>query len=80
MPTPLSNIKGILSSLSKISEVFKGENKKWSAKRSVSGVLIGAVVHDVSIQGVTWMNCLMATIAVAPLIASAMEKKYIKTE
>tara|TARA_R110002167_G_scaffold110108_2_gene280396 strand:- start:10641 stop:10883 length:243 start_codon:yes stop_codon:yes gene_type:complete len=80
MPTPLNNIKGIFSSVAKISEVFKGENKKWSAKRSVSGVLIGSVVHDVSVQGITWMNCLMAAIAVAPLIASAMEKKHLKKE
>lgn len=74
----INNLKAILGSVAKISEVFKGENKKWSAKRSVSGVLIGAVVHDVSVQGITWMNCLMAAIAVAPLIASVVEKKYIK--
>ena len=80
MPTSLNNIKGILSSVAKISEVFKGENKKWSAKRSVSGVLIGAVVHDISVQGVTWMNCLMAFIAVLPLVFAAMEKKYLKKE
>lgn len=78
MPTPLNNIKAIASSVAKISEVFKGENKKWSAKRSVSGVLIGAVVMDVTAQGITWENCLMAFIAVAPLIASAFEKKYIQ--
>tara|TARA_Y100001973_G_scaffold99260_1_gene158199 strand:- start:176 stop:418 length:243 start_codon:yes stop_codon:yes gene_type:complete len=80
MPTSLNDIKGALSSVAKISEVFKGDNKKWSAKRSVSGVLIGSVVHDVSIQGVTWMNCLMAFIAVLPLIFAAMEKKYLKKE
>tara|TARA_R100001244_G_scaffold132307_1_gene108019 strand:- start:1880 stop:2080 length:201 start_codon:yes stop_codon:yes gene_type:complete len=66
-----------MSSVAKISEVFKGDNKKWSAKRSVSGVLIGAVVHDVSIQGITWINCLMASIAVLPLIFSSLEKKHM---
>tara|TARA_R110002073_G_scaffold210084_1_gene370631 strand:+ start:1014 stop:1250 length:237 start_codon:yes stop_codon:yes gene_type:complete len=75
---PLSNIKGIVSSVAKISEVFKGENKKWSAKRSVSGVLVGSVVMDVTSQGITWENCLMALIAVAPLIASAFEKRHIQ--
>tara|TARA_R110002020_G_scaffold63770_8_gene169859 strand:- start:578 stop:802 length:225 start_codon:yes stop_codon:yes gene_type:complete len=74
----VSNIKDILGSIAKISEVFKGENRKWSAKRSVSGILAGCVVHDVSIQGITWINCLMALIAVLPLVFSALEKKYLK--
>ena len=74
MPTPLNNIRGIFSSVAKVSEVFKGDNKKWSAKRSVSGVLVGAVMLDVTALGITWENCLMAAIAVAPLIASAFEK------
>ena len=76
MGNPLSNIKGIFSSVAKISEVFKGENKKWSAKRSVSGILVGVVVLDATSSGITAINCLMAAIAVAPLIASAFEKKY----
>ena len=70
MPTPLNNIRGIFSSVAKVSEVFKGDNKKWSAKRSVSGVLVGAVMLDVTALGITWENA----IAVAPLIASAFEK------
>lgn len=78
MANPLSNIESILSSVGKISEVFKGENKKWSAKRSVSGVLVGAVMLDVGNAGITWENCTMALIAVLPLIFSALEKKYIK--
>lgn len=69
------NLKSILGSVASISQVFKGDNKKWSAKRSVSGVLVASVVHDVSQQGVTWMNCLLAFIAVLPLVFSVFEKK-----
>jgi hypothetical protein len=78
MATPLSNIKGIFASVAKVSEVFKGDNKKWSAKRSVSGILVSGVMLDITNLGITWENCLMAFIAVAPLIASAFEKKYVK--
>jgi len=73
--TPINNIKDIFGSLGKISEVFKGDNKKWSAKRSVSGVLVGTVAVDVANVGITWENCFMAFIAVLPLIFSFLEKK-----
>jgi len=70
--TPLNSIKDIFKSVGKISEVFKEgqKQKKWSAKRSIAGVLIGAVVVDVNELGITWQNCLMAFIAVLPIIAS----------
>jgi len=56
----------------KISEVFKEgqKQKKWSAKRSIAGVLVGAVVVDINEVGITWHNCLMAFIAVLPIIVS----------
>ena len=77
MADPITNIKNIFKSVGKISEVFKEgqKQKKWSAKRSVSGVLVGAVVVDVAEKGVIWENCLMAFIAVLPLIFSVLEKK-----
>ena len=70
--SPLSNIKDIFKSFGKISEVFKEgqKQKKWSAKRSIAGVLVGAVVVDVNSFGITWQNCLMAFIAVLPIIVS----------
>ena len=77
MENPLNSIKSIFKSVGKVSEVFKEgqKQKKWSAKRSVSGVLVGAVVIDVTAMGITWENCLMAAIAVIPLIFSSLEKK-----
>lgn len=80
MANPLDSIKSIFKSAGKVSEVFKEgqKQKKWSAKRSVSGVLVGAVAIDISSVGITWENCLMAFIAVLPLIFSSLEKKHIK--
>tara|TARA_B110000091_G_scaffold164440_1_gene175667 strand:+ start:49321 stop:49563 length:243 start_codon:yes stop_codon:yes gene_type:complete len=77
MANPLNSIKSIFKSVGKISEVFKEgqKQKKWSAKRSVSGVLVGAVIVDVTAMGITWENCLMAAIAVIPLVFSSLEKK-----
>ena len=79
MGLPLNSIKSIFKSVGKISEVFKEgqKQKKWSAKRSVSGVLVGAVMIDVTSMGITWENCFMALIAVIPLIFSSLEKKHI---
>ena len=79
MGLPLNSIKSIFKSAGKISEVFKEgqKQKKWSAKRSVSGVLVGAVMIDVTSMGITWENCFMALIAVIPLIFSSLEKRHI---
>jgi len=72
MADPITNIKNIFKSVGKISEVFKEgqKQKKWSAKRSIAGVLVGAVVVDINEVGITWNNCLMAFIAVLPIIVS----------
>ena len=77
---PLNSIKSIFKSVGKISEVFKEgqKQKKWSAKRSIAGVLIGAVVVDVNEVGINWENCLMAFISVLPIIASYFGKEHIK--
>tara|TARA_R110000803_G_scaffold162511_1_gene226101 strand:- start:1056 stop:1301 length:246 start_codon:yes stop_codon:yes gene_type:complete len=72
MVTPLNSIKSIFKSVGKISEVFKEgqKQKKWSAKRSIAGVLVGAVVVDINEVGINLENCLMALIAVLPIIVS----------
>ena len=44
--------------------------KKWSAKRSVSGILVGASITDMAQNGLNWMNIILSFIAVLPLIFS----------
>jgi len=65
-------LKELLKSIGKISDVFKEgqKQKKWSAKRSVSGILVGASVTDMAQNGLTELNIILSFIAVLPLIFS----------
>jgi len=66
----------ILQSIAKISEVFKEgqKQKKWSAKRSVSGILVTASVTDMAQNGLTEYNIILSFIAVLPLIFSVFSQ------
>tara|TARA_R100000773_G_C4204759_1_gene106041 strand:+ start:521 stop:739 length:219 start_codon:yes stop_codon:yes gene_type:complete len=68
--------KQITKALSSISEVFKEgqRQKKWSAKRSVSGVLVAAAVSDMAATGLTELNVLLSFIAVLPLCFTVFSK------
>ncbi len=63
--------------LSSIADVFKEgqKQKKWSAKRSISGVLCAAVISDISINGISWENVLLAFISVLPLCFSVFKNE-----
>lgn len=65
----------LLSSVNSISDVFKEgqKQKKWSAKRSVSGVLCAAAVSDITINGIGWENVALSFIAVLPLCFSVFQ-------
>jgi len=71
----MKGLNKILLSLSSIADVFKEgqKQKKWSAKRSVSGVLCAAAVSDMSINGIVWENVTLAFIAVLPLCFSVFQ-------
>lgn len=66
-------MKNLIKSLGKFSEVFKEgqRQKKWSAKRSVSGVLVTASVTDMANNGLSTYNVVLAFIAVLPLCFTA---------
>jgi len=69
-------LKELLKSIGNISDVFKEgqRQKKWSAKRSVSGVLVMAAVSDMASLGLTEFNVLLSFIAVLPLCFSVFQK------
>lgn len=69
-------LKEAIKSIGKISDVFKEgqRQKKWSAKRSVSGVLVTACVSDMALHGLTELNVLLSFIAVLPLCFSVFQK------
>ena len=69
-------ISSIIKSLGKVSEVFKEgqRQKKWSAKRSVSGILVTASVSDMGINGLSELNVILSFIAVLPLCFSVFSR------
>ena len=69
-------LKELLKSIGKLSDVFKEgqRQKKWSAKRSVCGVLVTASVSDMANNGLTWMNVTLSLIAILPLCFSVFQK------
>ena len=72
----IAAVKEALKAAGKISEVFKEgqRQKKWSAKRSVSGVLVTAAVADMTANGLTELNIILSFIAVLPLCFSVFQK------
>ena len=69
-------VKNLINKIGKVAEVFKeGERqKKWSAKRSVSGVLVTASVSDMATNGLTEYNLILSFIAVLPLCLSVFQR------
>jgi len=69
-------LKKLLENSGKIADVFKEgqRQKKWSAKRSVSGVLVMASVSDMATNGLNEYNVLLSFIAVLPLCFSVFQR------
>ena len=69
-------IKSLLNTITGLSDVLKEgqRQKKWSAKRSVSGLLVTSAVADMSINGLTELNIGLSFIAVLPLCLSVFQK------
>jgi len=69
-------MKNLINQIGKVADVFKEgqRQKKWSAKRSVSGVLITASVTDMANNGLNEFNVLLSFIAVLPLCFSVFQR------
>lgn len=69
-------MRAIAKAVGKISEVFQEgqRQKKWSAKRSVSGVLVSAAVTDMAANGLTELNVMLSFIAILPLCFTVFSK------
>jgi hypothetical protein len=70
------HLTAIAKSVGKVADVFKEgvRGQKWSAKRSVSGVLVTASVTDMATNGLTELNIILSFIAVLPLCFSVFQK------
>jgi hypothetical protein len=55
-----------------ITEVFKtkGDLKRWSAKRTIGGVIALTACNDILANGITWPAVALCAIAVTPLCLS----------
>jgi hypothetical protein len=69
-------MRAIAKAVGKISEVFQEgqRQKKWSAKRSVSGLLVTAAVSDMAANGLTQLNIILSFIAILPLCFTVFSK------
>lgn len=58
-----------------VTEVFKtkGNLRRWSAKRTVGGMIATTACYDVATHGMSWEAVCMCGIAVLPLVVSLVE-------
>jgi hypothetical protein len=58
-----------------ITEVFKtkGDLKRWSAKRTIGGVIALTACSDIMAHGITWPAVALCAVAVTPLCLSLSE-------
>jgi hypothetical protein len=58
-----------------ISDVFKtkGDLKRWSAKRTIGGVLAMTACEVIIVEGISWEAVALAGISVIPITASMFE-------
>lgn len=61
------------SAFSIIPDLLKDKNKKWSAKRTISGVLVYVVADYVQTHPLSWMVVAFTLVAVLPLCLSFFE-------
>ena len=71
---PTFDLASILGRLD-ITEIFKtkGDLKRWSAKRTVGGVIALTACSDIMAHGITWQAVALCAVAVTPLCLSFAE-------
>ena len=59
-----------------VTEVFKtkGDLKRWSAKRTIGGMIATTACADITQHGISWEAVCLCGIAVVPLVASFRER------
>ena len=59
-----------------ITEAFKtkGNLRRWSAKRTIGGVLALTASETIIVHGISWEAVALAGISVVPITASMFEK------
>lgn len=62
-----------------LTEAFKtkGDLKRWSAKRTMGGLVVGTACEQILVHGCSWQLVVMCAIGVAPLCLSFFEKDVV---
>ena len=71
---PVNPLWGLLSKLD-LTEAFKtkGDLKRWSAKRTIGGVVVLTACNDIVTHGMSWPGVVMCAVGITPLCLSFME-------
>lgn len=66
----------ILLSKLDLTEIFKtkGKLKRWSAKRTIGGVIVVTACSTILDNGLSWLGVIMCAIGIAPICLSFFEK------
>ena len=65
----------IKDALGILPDLLKDKNRKWSAKRTISGVLVYVVSNHLQSHELSWMVVVFTLVAVLPLCLSFFENK-----
>jgi hypothetical protein len=65
----------IKNALSILPDLLRDKNKKWSAKRTISGVLVYVISDYLSTHDLNWMVVVFTFVAILPLCLSFFEIK-----
>jgi hypothetical protein len=70
------DIAQLLSQLD-VTQVFKtkGNLRRWSAKRTIGGVVALTACNEAMVQGISAYTCVFAFIGILPLCLSFLEKE-----
>jgi len=71
-PATVAQVIGKALGALDLTEVFKtkGDLRRWSAKRTVGGVIALTACNDILAHGVTWPAVVLCAVAVTPLCLS----------
>ncbi len=59
-----------------VTEVFKtkGDLKRWSAKRTIGGLIAVTACNDIVTNGISWPAVVLCGISIIPLVVSLLEE------
>jgi hypothetical protein len=82
MTTKSKNLSGSIDFLDllkalDITQAFKtkGDLRRWSAKRTIGGLIATTACHDIYNNGISWMGVALCAVAVIPLAVSFLERE-----